>query len=141
MGRIVDPVRRPRLLAAGMTPESLSGTRPATAFAAAAHHDATAAGASAAAAAAAAATTRSDDACTAPAWRPNTPRGDAPPQPPPRRSDLPARRSATVAAAPSTDGSAQRRGLVPRSAQVVMAHGSQSAASEQVRMIVRGLYN
>ena len=135
MGRIVDPVRRPRLLAAGMTPESLSGTRPATAFAAAAHHDATAAGASAAAAAAAAAaTTRSDDACTAPAWRPNTPRGDAPPQPSPRRS-------ATLAAAPSTDGSAQRRGLVPRSAQVVMAHGSQSAASEQVRMIVRGLYN
>jgi len=33
------------------------------------------------------------------------------------------------------------RGCAPRPAQVVMAHGAQSAASEQVRMIVRGLYN
>ena len=129
-GRTVDPTRRPKLLAAGLTQESLSGTRPAIAFVAA-DHDA------AVSAAAAVTTARSDHARTAPAWQPNTPRGDAPPQPSPRRP-------AAVAALPNTDGGARKpslRGCAPRPAQVVMAHGPQSAASEQVRMIVRGLYN
>ena len=84
-----------------MTPDSLRGARPATAFAAAEHDATAAAGAAGAGAAGAAATPRSGDACNAPAWRPNTPRGDAPPQPTPRRPS-------TVAAAPNTDGGATK---------------------------------
>ena len=122
--------RRPRFLAAGVA-ESLCGSRPAATTAA------TAAAATAIAAAAhAAVAVRPDGACTVAPWRPNTPPSAPPPPPQPMRP-------ATVDSPRAGAGwsvSASPRVLLPT--QVVLKHGSQPAASsDQVRMIVRGLYN